>query len=165
MKMKLEISFTSPSGAAAVMPLADVRSELIFIYISIEPGNLCTDIAKLCHEANLSLQGSSANLTGTGMLLKSTNQWWRLTDLNREQIPCAGHPGWISCTSRFGYWLRLVQVLILWSRSDITRFQRSRDRSGEDRSLLRCDQRPHEEILGHWTSFRSGESRFARRNS
>lgn len=32
MKMKLEISFTSPSGAAAVMPLADVRSELIFTY-------------------------------------------------------------------------------------------------------------------------------------
>jgi len=44
------------------------------ICISIEPGNLCTEIAKLCHEANLSLQGSSANLTGTGMLLKSTNQ-------------------------------------------------------------------------------------------
>jgi len=32
MKMKLEISITSSSGTEAVMPLADVRSELVFTY-------------------------------------------------------------------------------------------------------------------------------------
>jgi len=82
------------------------------ICMFIEPGVLCTEIVKLCQEANLPLQGSSANLTGTGTLLpkvQADDEDLQLS--NREQIPRAGHTARTSCTSRFSHRLRLVQVL------------------------------------------------------